>query len=116
MSGPLEDVARVQAALGQLFIEMTVVPLGRFSPNAHDPEAAKIIADFQKHGSTHIEDWDGTLGSLVLGLSRKNDDYPCLMVNVHNTRLCLSLPQPAPHRLTYSADNPVAYINYLGVR
>ncbi len=42
--------------------------------------------------------------------------YPRLIVNVHNTRLCLSLPQPAPHRLPNSPDNPVAYINHLGVR
>src|SRR5712692_658981 len=71
----LEDEARVRAGLGQLFTKFGVVALPRFSVDAHDPEASEIIADFQMHGSTHIGDWDGTLGSLVLGLSTKNQEY-----------------------------------------
>src|SRR5207249_9367685 len=60
----LEDEERVRARLGQLFTELEVVRLPRFSVDIHDPEASKIIADFQRHGATHFEDWDGTLGSL----------------------------------------------------
>ncbi len=71
----LENETQVRAGLGQLFTKLVVVPLHRFSVDVHDPEAAEIIADFQRHGSTHIGDWDGTLGSLVLGLSTKNQEY-----------------------------------------
>lgn len=70
-----EDEARVRAGLGQLFTQLAVVALRRFSMDVHDPETTKIIADFHMHGSTHTGDWDGTLGSLVLGLSTKNQEY-----------------------------------------
>src|SRR5205807_5665846 len=47
----------------------------------HDPESAKIIDEFKRLGSKHVEDWDGTLGSLVLGLSTKNQEY----LRINNT-------------------------------
>ncbi len=71
----LEDETRVRAELGQLFAKLTVIPLHHFSVDTNNPEVARIIADFQRHGSSHTEDWDGTLGSLVLGLSTKNSEY-----------------------------------------
>jgi tetratricopeptide (TPR) repeat protein len=71
----LESKEWVQAELGQLFNELEVLQLPTFTIDDYDPEATKIIADFQRHGSTRREDWDGTLGSLVLGLSTKNQEY-----------------------------------------
>jgi tetratricopeptide (TPR) repeat protein len=71
----LENEEQVQALLGELFNKLQIIRLPRFNVNILDPESAKIIADFQKYDSTHIEDWDGTLGSLVLGLSRKKEKY-----------------------------------------
>jgi tetratricopeptide (TPR) repeat protein len=71
----LENEEQVQAVLGEVFNKLLIIRLPRFNINIHDSESAKIIADFQKYDSTHIEDWDGTLGSLVLGLSRKNEKY-----------------------------------------
>ncbi len=71
----LEDEARVRAELDQFFTELMVIPLQRFNVDDQDPEVAGIVADFQRHGATYIKDWDGTLGSLVLGLSKKNSEY-----------------------------------------
>lgn len=70
-----ENEEHVRADLGKLFNELEVLRLPHFNVDVHDPEAAQIISDFQKKGATHIEDWDGTLGSLVLGLSTKNQEY-----------------------------------------
>jgi len=67
----IEDEVRADAELGELFEELKVVRLKRFSQDAQDIEAAKIIEEFKIAGAEHTEDWDGTLGSLVLGLSRK---------------------------------------------
>src|SRR6266849_6325310 len=74
-----EDEAAVRAALGQLFEELLVIELRPFNKNPHSSQAARIIDDFQKHGSTHHKDWDGTLGSLVLGFTEKRDKYLKIM-------------------------------------
>src|SRR5581483_1319385 len=71
----LEDEIRVRAELGQLLAKLAIIQLRRFDGDTNNPEIATIIADFQRHGSTHTQDWDGTLGSLVLGLSTKNSEY-----------------------------------------
>src|SRR5262249_17390082 len=71
----LEDEAEVRAQVGHLFTELVIVTLPRFKTDQHGPEAAQIITHFQSYGAPHLEDWDGTLGSLVLGLSRKNEQY-----------------------------------------
>ncbi|GHO95422.1 hypothetical protein KSF_054700 [Reticulibacter mediterranei] len=71
----LEDETQVKAELGQLITKLTVIQLHRFDGDITNPKVAGIIADFQKHGSSHREDWDGTLGSLVLGLSTKESEY-----------------------------------------
>jgi tetratricopeptide (TPR) repeat protein len=77
-----EDTGRVEAAVtwsGQM--ERFTLP--RFSENEQDASSARIIAAFQaadlplsgQEGSLHIKDWDGTLGSLLLGLSVKRSQY-----------------------------------------
>ena len=71
----LEDETQVRAELGQLFAKLTVIQLPRFHGDTNNPEVARIIADFQSQGSSHTQEWDGTLGSLVLGLSTKNSEY-----------------------------------------
>ena len=76
----LEDDTRVRAELGQLFAKLAVISLPRFNRDTRDPKVTRIIADFQSQGSSHTQDWDGTLGSLVLGLSTKNSEY----LKMHN--------------------------------
>ncbi len=71
----LEDEMQVRARLGWLFEELEVFMLKPFNLDPHNSEAAAIIAEFQRHGLIHINDWDGTLGSLVLGLPVKNSEY-----------------------------------------
>ncbi|HYT41683.1 MAG TPA: tetratricopeptide repeat protein, partial [Methylomirabilota bacterium] len=71
----LEDEATVRAHLSWLFDELAIVTLPRFKADAHDSGTATVISEFQKHGPINIRDWDGTLGSLVLGLSKKNSEY-----------------------------------------
>ncbi len=77
-----EDRLRVQTTLNWLFVQLTHVILPSFNTNAQDSQAAHVIAEFQKKGTIHIKDWDGTLGSLVLGLSTKNSQYLAL-ANAH---------------------------------
>jgi len=80
----LEDETRVGARLRWLIDQLKVVALRSFSVEITDPESARIIDLFQQHGATNIEeDWDGTLGSLVLGLSKKLSQYEDL-VQSHN--------------------------------
>ena len=70
---------KMRLGLGWLFDQMQVITLPSFRVEASDPETAKIIDLFQQHGATDVEDWDGTLGSLVLGLSKKRSQYEDLV-------------------------------------
>jgi tetratricopeptide (TPR) repeat protein len=79
----LEDEIRVGARLRWLFEQLEIITLRNFRVETSNPETANIINLFQQHGSAHIEDWDGTLGSLVLGLSKKRSQYEDL-VQSHN--------------------------------
>ncbi len=71
----IEDKSRTQAVLNWLFIQLTDVIVPTFTKDEKAPDTARIIAQFQRQGIIHKEDWDGTLGSLVLGLSTKNSQY-----------------------------------------
>jgi tetratricopeptide (TPR) repeat protein len=68
-----EDERRAKATLGKLWKQLEVMPVPRF--DSDKSQSAKIIAAFQEKGSIHRDDWDGTLGSLVLGLSTKTSEY-----------------------------------------
>jgi len=70
-----EDKLRVQASLDWLIFQLKNIVIPSFNEDAEDPKAVQVITEFQKHGTIYIEDWDGTLGSLVLGLSTKNSQY-----------------------------------------
>ena len=74
----LEDKAHVQAELDWLLDQLTLVNIPSFNTNKEDPQSLQAITEFQKRGTVLIDDWDGTLGSLVLGLSRKNSQYYAL--------------------------------------
>src|SRR6266487_1626441 len=78
-----EDKLNVQASLNWLFVQLTIVTIPQFSSNNQDPQAKPVIAEFQKQRATDVkeQDWDGTLGSLVLGLDRKNSQYLELSVS-----------------------------------
>ena len=70
-----EDTPKVQAAFNWLFVQLSVITVPTFNLEDQDSQKREIIAEFQREGRIHIEDWDGTLGSLVLGLSTKNSQY-----------------------------------------
>src|SRR6266566_4223438 len=70
-----ENREQVQASLGSLLTKLTEISVPSFDPNTYDPLAQQTITAFKKQGDIHEEDWDGTLGSLVLGLSTKNREY-----------------------------------------
>jgi tetratricopeptide (TPR) repeat protein len=68
-----EDQVKAEPGLGDLYSELMVIPI---ELNIKDEsKVAEYIAKFQSYGSKHVQDWDGTLGSLVLGLKRKNNEY-----------------------------------------
>ena len=69
----LEDEDQVKAGLGKLYSELMVIPIELDIKD--DSKVAGYIAQFQRYDSSHVRDWDGTLGSLVLGLSTKNHEY-----------------------------------------
>jgi tetratricopeptide (TPR) repeat protein len=74
----IEDKEHVQAELDWLLDQLTLVNVPSFNANKEDPQSLQAITEFQKRGTVLIDDWDGTLGSLVLGLSRKNSQYYAL--------------------------------------
>lgn len=73
-----EDKSRVQATLHWLLDILTPIDIPLFSKDPQNPQVVRIIDEFQEQGSIHIEDWDGKLGSLVLGLSKKKELYSAL--------------------------------------
>ena len=89
----IEDQVRVQAAFGWLFDSLEVVELPRFNLDPKDTETARIIDEFKKAGNeqgitVREKDWDGTLGSLVLGLSKKREQYHNDLSNPARMVLC----------------------------
>ena len=79
----LEDETRVGARLRWLFDQLKVITLRSFRVEVTDPESATIIDLFRQHGAIDVGDWDGTLGSLVLGLSKKQSQYEQLVQAHH---------------------------------
>ncbi len=79
----LEDETRVGARLRWLFDQLKVIKLRSFRVEVTDPESATIIDLFRQHNAINVEDWDGTLGSLVLGLSKKQSQYEQLVHSHH---------------------------------
>ena len=70
-----EDETRVGERLRWLFDQLKVIMLPSVRVEATDPELVNIIDLFRQHGAIDVGDWDGTLGSLVLGLSKKQSQY-----------------------------------------
>jgi tetratricopeptide (TPR) repeat protein len=70
-----ESQVAAQAELGWLFEELKVIDAPRFSPDETQQDAARAIKAFTAAGAQHADEWDGTLGSLVLGLARKREQY-----------------------------------------
>ena len=67
-----EDEIRARARIEWLFDELTVVKMPTFPLDGQ--EAEQIINEFPQP-EKHAREWDGTLGSLVLGLSTKRQIY-----------------------------------------
>jgi tetratricopeptide (TPR) repeat protein len=74
-----EYLESVNAQLGDhLLVRLRKLHLPSFNSNLEDAQVRLILEAFQREGPVHLEDWDGTIGSLVLGLSRKHDQYIAL--------------------------------------
>jgi tetratricopeptide (TPR) repeat protein len=73
-----EDEVRTRARMGWLFAELATVEVPLFP--LQGPEAETIISEFRDQALQRIKDWDGTLGSLVLGLSAKRQSYAELVI------------------------------------
>jgi tetratricopeptide (TPR) repeat protein len=63
------------SAFSQFRSELAKIEIGTFSSNTDAPEVKQIFDEFRKKGTVHQNDWDGTLGSLIQGLTRKERDY-----------------------------------------
>jgi hypothetical protein len=85
----LEDEIKVNSELGNIFEELEVIILKQFNQDINDVETKSIFYEFKKAGVEHIEDWDGTIGSLVLGLSRKTSIYHKLVLQRHPSAVIL---------------------------
>ena len=68
-----EDEVRARARLGWLFAEVETVAVPLFPMQG--PVAEQVIHEFQQQALKRMNDWDGTVGSLVLGLSAKRQSY-----------------------------------------
>ena len=89
ITGPLIIVATcrtegegaVRSEMTWLFDKLTPVVIPQFNGNEQMAAAQRVIAPFVAEGVAHLEDWDGTIGSLVLGLSAKREQYHTLVEN-----------------------------------
>jgi len=70
-----EEEQSARAGLSWLFAELAPIAIPRFASQRRDPAAARIIEEFADRGAAYVDEWDGTLGSLVLGLRTKNAEY-----------------------------------------
>jgi tetratricopeptide (TPR) repeat protein len=71
-----EYLEKLNAELGEhLLIRLRKLYLPSFNSNSENFQAKQVITAFQKKGNIYLEDWDGTIGSLILGLSRKYEQY-----------------------------------------
>lgn len=70
-----EDEVRTSASFAPLFEQLEVVRIPTFSSNAEDPAVVPILTAFRRYHAPFIEDWDGTIGSLLLGLARRKANY-----------------------------------------
>jgi tetratricopeptide (TPR) repeat protein len=69
-----EDHTTAEGSLGWLFQKLDKVEIPTFNNDEHSAEAQTIIREFSANGKIRYE-WDGTLGSLVLGLATKHEEY-----------------------------------------
>src|SRR5579875_3380129 len=73
-----ENLAAVRASFGWLLSELDLVRLPEFSPDANNPESAGVIADLKRRGRVFPQDWNGRIGSLVLGIEVTREQYALL--------------------------------------
>ncbi len=70
-----EDEKVAFISLRWLFDLLRIITIPQFSIDAQNANAVEIITRFKSAGATHTDEWDGTLGSLVLGLVTKRIEY-----------------------------------------
>ncbi len=69
------EEAEKAEAFGWLFEMLERIELPRFSNDRNDLKTRRIIQAFAEHGAKYAQDWDGTIGSLVLDVARKREQY-----------------------------------------
>ena len=77
-----ENQKAAEGSLGWFFQKLDEVAIPTFNRDEGSLEARDIIAEFAEQGAIRDE-WNGTLGSLVLGLGRKRQQYRDLVIQ-HN--------------------------------
>ncbi|HEX8730909.1 MAG TPA: tetratricopeptide repeat protein, partial [Ktedonobacterales bacterium] len=70
-----EGEGAVRSEMTWLFDKLLPVTIPQFDTNRQSAEAQDVIAAFAAEGVAHREDYDGTIGSLTLGLSAKRGQY-----------------------------------------
>lgn len=70
-----EDLENTQAKLGHLLEGLDLIRLPQFSSDEEDPDSSKVLTLFKEHGAPYLDQWDGTIGSILLGLQRKERQY-----------------------------------------
>lgn len=79
-----------EAELNWLLAQLVEICVPRLSEDANDPQAADILAFFHAHGVLDPKsEWDGTIGSGVLGLKEKRAEYQGLVERDHPAALIL---------------------------
>ena len=70
-----ENEGATEASLGWLWEKLEPFQIPTFDKRDDNP----ILIEFAQAGEIHRDEWDGTLGSLVLGLRRKREEYMALL-------------------------------------
>lgn len=78
-----EYLEKLNAEFGEhLLIRLGKLYLPSFTSDFENFQTISVIEAFRQKGHIYLDDWDGTIGSIVLGLSRKYEQYTALPRNV----------------------------------
>jgi tetratricopeptide (TPR) repeat protein len=70
------DIFKAKGTLDWLIDDLAVIQIPSFSKDPEDPQAKAIIGSFARQGAPYsAADWDGTIGSLILGPKRRQNEY-----------------------------------------
>lgn len=81
------DEERTREEFPEFFKNFTTISIRPFPTSQHDSLAIQIIKRFGEKGARSLQEWDGTLGSLILGLRKQHDLYLDLKPQLHSVRV-----------------------------